>query len=159
VVSVVAARAARLPPRASRLPPGAGNKGEEPKYEEVELGEETGVLDADGHAATVGANGDGGEAAVGPGLDHVLIRLLRLTHNGVRRRSVAGRPACCLLGRWARSSSHPGGKRRLRRPSDDVRADRRELSASPPAGRRRGPPVASTGAICSGDGRVPQGGG
>jgi hypothetical protein len=80
VVSVATARAVRLPPRTSRLPPGAGNKGEEPKYEEVELGEKTGrLIEADGHAATIGANGDGGEAAVGPGLGHVLIGLLRLT--------------------------------------------------------------------------------
>ena len=67
-----------LPPRTSRLPAGAGNKGEEPKYEEVELGEEAvwGV-DADRHARTVSPNGDGGEAALCPGLGHVLIRLLR----------------------------------------------------------------------------------
>jgi hypothetical protein len=73
LVSVVTALAVSLPPRTSRLPPGAGNKGEEPKYEEVELGEEAiGGVDADGHAATVGANGDSGKAAVGPGLGHVL---------------------------------------------------------------------------------------
>jgi hypothetical protein len=80
VVSVVTARAVLLPPRSSRLPPGAGNKGEEPKYEEVELGEEAGrLIEADGHAAAIGANGDGDKAAIGPGLGHVLKSLLRLT--------------------------------------------------------------------------------
>ena len=60
-----------LPPRTSRLPAGAGNKGEEPKYEEVKLGEEAVLgLKADGHAATVGADRDGGVGAVGPGLGH-----------------------------------------------------------------------------------------
>jgi len=54
-----------LPPSPSRLPPGAGNKGNKPEYEELELAEQgygKGSGQANGHAATIGPNGDGDEA-------------------------------------------------------------------------------------------------
>jgi hypothetical protein len=64
-----------LPPSPSRLPPGAGDKGDEPEPEELEPAEEgyeEALGDVDGHAATVGADGDGDEIARPARLAHRL---------------------------------------------------------------------------------------
>jgi hypothetical protein len=79
VVSASVPPLAALPPLASRLPPGAGKKAKKPEPKELELRQDgyLGRRQANGQAATVGADGDGGVAAVPVGLSHQPRKLLR----------------------------------------------------------------------------------